>query len=74
MTISEVYYGPAAAMIAEVSALDKRAYMTEGYYVLPVGEGQWDTEAFHTLAEAEAYALEFAAEQSGGLVLRSYVA
>ena len=68
MTIETVYYGPADAMIDEVGALDKRAYMTEGFYVLPAGKGQWDTEAFSTLAEAKAYAL---AEHGGAPV--SYV-
>ena len=56
MQIETVYYGPAEAMIAEVGALDKRAYSQEGFYVLPVGEGQWDTEAFCTLAEAKEHA------------------
>ena len=56
MNVETVYYGPADAMIAEVGALDKRAYSQAGFYVLPVGDGQWDTEAFHTLAEAKAYA------------------
>jgi hypothetical protein len=68
MNIETVYYGPADAMIAEVSALDKRAFCDEGFYVLPVGEGQWDTESFYTLAEAKAYAL---AEHGGAPV--SYV-
>lgn len=68
MQIETVYYGPAEAMIAEVGALDKRAYSQEGFYVLPVGEGQWDTEAFHTLAEAKEYA---AAEHGGASI--SYV-
>jgi hypothetical protein len=57
MNIETVYYGPSDAMIEEVGALDKRAYCNEGFYVLPVGEGQWDTESFSTLAEAKAYAL-----------------
>lgn len=57
MQIEIVYYGPADAMIDEVGALDKRAFCDEGFYVLPVGESQWDTEAFSTLAEAKAYAL-----------------
>jgi len=57
MQIEIVYYGAADAMIDEVGALDCRAYCNGGFYVLPVGDGQWDTEAFSTLAEAKAYAL-----------------
>ena len=56
MNIETVYYGPADAMIAEVGALDCRAHCNAGFYVLPVGEGQWDTESFYTLAEAKAHA------------------
>jgi hypothetical protein len=61
-SIQYVAYGLAADMIAEVSAFDYNACCgtKHRYYVMPVGELQYDTEACDNLKEAKLLAREIA--------------
>lgn len=60
--VDYIAFGLASDMIAEVSAFDVNAACgtKHRYYVMPVGEQQWDTDAASTLVEAKAIAREMA--------------
>ena len=71
ITLEYIAFGARADMVAEVSAYDHSA--SEGFnghaaeyafLVMPVGNAQWDTEGFSTLADAKAHA-EYLAEANG---------
>jgi hypothetical protein len=63
MAIEYVAYGPAADMIAEVSAFDYNRCTGEkwAYYVMPVGDEDFETYPAPTLAAAKADAAALAA-------------
>jgi hypothetical protein len=63
--ITTIYYGPAEDMIAEVSALDCRDFDTNGFYVMACGADQYETDTFATLADARAYAIDYASHYAG---------
>jgi hypothetical protein len=68
-----IAFGARDDMVAEVAAYDHSAY--EGFdgnaaeyafLVMPVGDAQWDTEGFASLADAKAHA-EYLADANGGV-------
>lgn len=64
-SITTIYYGGAEDMMAEVGALDCRDWDSNLFYVMACGAEQFETDTFPTLAEARAYALDYASHYAG---------
>ncbi len=68
--VQYVAYGLVADMIAEVSAFDYNGCVGENwrYYVMPVGDDQFDTSPAANVKEAKALAKEMANDLGCGIL------
>lgn len=68
--VQYIAYGLAADMISEVSAFDYNGCCgtAHRYYVMPVGDAQWDTDAADTLKDAKELAREMARNLGCGIL------